>query len=151
MRKQNSKLTIGYIDHLAMPEFGLDRVACKIDTGAYTSTLHCSSVRMIEENGQSQLCFKLYDPKFGIITQREFSFSEYNERRVRSSNGQVETRYSIHTTLVLFGKDYRTEFTLSSREQMRFPILLGRRFLRKRFVVDVALKNLSFKREKNNL
>jgi cobalt-zinc-cadmium resistance protein CzcA len=54
-----------------------------------------------------------------------------------------EDRYSITTTLMLFGQDWPVEFTLTDRGQMRYPVLLGRRFLRKGFVVDVARKDLS--------
>lgn len=143
MKNNPKKLTIGYTDHLELPEFSVERIPCKIDTGAYTSTLHCSNVKVIEERGKSTLCFRLYDPKFGINTKKEFRFSEFKERKVRSSNGQVESRYSIITTAILFQTRYKIEFTLSFRDNMRFPILLGRRFLRKRFIVDVSKKDLS--------
>lgn len=143
MKKKTNKLTIGYIDHLGLPDFGIDRIPCKIDTGAYTSTLHCSNVRMIEEDGREYLCFRLYDPKFGISTRKEFRFEEFQERKVRSSNGQVESRYAVTTKVVLFQRRYKIEFTLSYRDKMRFPILLGRRFLRNRFIVDVSKKDLS--------
>lgn len=143
MKNKTDKLTIGYIDHLALPDFGIDRIPCKIDTGAYTSTLHCSNVRLLEEDGKRFLCFRLYDPKFGINSRKEFRFEEFQVRKVRSSNGQVESRYTIKAYVVLFKRRYKAEFTLSYRDKMRFPILLGRRFLRNRFIVDVSKKDLS--------
>ena len=151
MKQNSTKLVIGYIDHLELPEFGVKRIPCKIDTGAYTSTLHCSNVRILEEDGQQVLCFKLYDPKFGIRTRKEFRFTKFEERQVRSSNGQVESRYAIITYVVLFEKRFKIEFTLSYRDNMRFPILLGRRFLRKRFIVDVSKKDLSANAKKQEL
>ena len=147
--KKAKKQIIGYIDHLGLPEFGINRIPCKIDTGAYTSTLHCSNVRLLEEDDIQYLCFSLYDPKFGIRTRKEFRFAEFMERKVRSSNGQVESRYAIQTRVVLFQKRYKVEFTLSYRENMRFPILLGRRFLRNRFIVDVTKKDLSANNKSN--
>ncbi|WP_417610493.1 ATP-dependent zinc protease [Owenweeksia hongkongensis] len=143
MKTDKKKIIIGATDHLALPDFGIDEIACKIDTGAYTSTLHCSRVRLIEKDDQSILCFKLYDPKFGISTKKEFRYTEFKERKVRSSNGEIDYRYSIYTTVVIFGKKIKTEFTLSFREKMKFPILLGRRFLKNRFIVDVTQKELS--------
>lgn len=98
---------------------------------------------MLKKEGKNFLCFRLYDPKFGISTRKEFRFSDYQERKVRSSNGQVESRYAITTRVVLFKRSYKIEFTLSYRDKMRFPILLGRRFLRNRFIVDVSKKDLS--------
>lgn len=138
-----SKTTIGATDHIGLPEFGVDNIACKIDTGAYTSTLHCSRVRLIEKDDATYLSFRLYDPKFGITTKKEFRYANYKERKVRSSNGVLDFRYSIETTVVIFGKKVKTEFTLSFREKMKFPILLGRRFLKNRFIVDVSKKDLS--------
>lgn len=140
---KKEKTIIGAKDHISLPEFDLEDIACKIDTGAYTSTLHCSRVKILEKDDQSFLCFRLYDPRFGITTRKEFRYSEYSERKVRSSNGELDFRYSIHTTVVIFGKKIKTEFTLSFREKMRYPILLGRRFLRNRFVVDVSKRDLS--------
>jgi hypothetical protein len=46
----------------------------------------------------------------------------------------------------LYGQDFETEFSLSDRSDMKYPVLLGRSLLRQgRFVVDVAKRNLSYK------
>ena len=132
---------------MSLPDFDLEDIPCKIDTGAYTSTLHCSKVMLKEVDGKTYLHFKLYDPRFGITTKKEFRYSEFKERKVRSSNGEVDYRYSIIATAVIFQKKFNVEFTLSFREKMRYPILLGRRFLRNRFVVDVSDKDLSYKKK----
>ena len=55
---------------------------------------------------------------------------------MRSSSGDVEERHAIVTTVVLLGRAYRTELTLSRRDEMGFRMLLGRSALRRRFVVD---------------
>ncbi len=140
---KRKKALIGTTDFIDLPEFDLINAACKIDTGAQTSTLNCSDVHLHEHNGQEVLSIKLYAPKFGITTQKQYSFSEFRQRKVRSSNGLMEIRYSIKTPVVIFNKTVNTEFTLSFRDKMKFPILLGKRFLKNRFVVDVALKNLN--------
>jgi hypothetical protein len=53
-------------------------------------------------------------------------------------------RYVIKTKVTLFGKTFKTEFSLADRQQMRYPVLLGRKLLRNRFIVDVSLENVSF-------
>lgn len=143
-KKPKQKIIIGSKDRLDLPEFELIDIPCKVDTGAYTSTMHCSQVRLLEKDGYTLLCVRLYDSKFGISNKKEYRFKEFSERKVRSSNGHLEYRFSIVTTVVMFGKKYNTEFTLSSREKMRNPILLGRKFLRTRFLVDVSKKDLSY-------
>jgi hypothetical protein len=62
----------------------------------------------------------------------------------------VERRFVIVTTLKIFNEEITTEFSLSNRGSLKFPILIGRKILRNRFIIDVKKKNLSF-REKQKL
>lgn len=57
----------------------------------------------------------------------------------------MEERYVITTGVLIFNKLIKTEFSLTDRSAMKYPILLGRKFLVKRFIVDVSLVNLSLK------
>lgn len=138
------KKIIGATDRIDLPEFNLENVACKIDTGAATSTLHCRDVHLLEKDGTEYLCFRLYDPRFKIYDRQQYRFSQFRVRRVRSSNGLLDERYSIKTTVNLYQRKIKTEFTLSFREKMKFPILLGKRFLRNRYLVDVSQNNLNY-------
>ena len=55
----------------------------------------------------------------------------------------MQLRYLIKTRICLFEQEYPIELTLSDREEMSFPILIGRKFLTHRFIVDVSKENLS--------
>jgi hypothetical protein len=66
-------------------------------------------------------------------------------RVVKSSNGQTQVRYRILTEILLYGKIYPIFLTLSDRKEMKFPVLIGRKFLTKRFLVDINRTNLSQK------
>jgi len=142
--KKKALHIIGASDYLDLPEFNLENVPCKIDSGAYSSTIHCSKIWLLEQGEQLYLCFKLNDKKFGISTRKTYKYRNFSTRKVRSSNGEMDERYAIKTTAILFGTKINIEFTLTSREKMKFPILLGRRVLRKRFLIDVSQKNLSY-------
>ncbi len=147
-KPKSEKIIVGSTDRISLPEFELTDIPCKIDTGAYTSSLHCSQVKILEKNDETFLVFKLYDKRFGLQNRKEFRFKEFKERKVRSSNGELDYRYSINTEVCIFNKKIKTEFTLSYREKMKFPILLGKRFLKNRFLVDVSKDELSFNRKK---
>lgn len=144
MARKRKKEVIGTTDFIDLPDLNLDNIPCKIDTGAATSTLHCRDVHLLEKDGTDYLCFRLYEPRFGIHDWKQYRFADYRIRRVRSSNGMLEERYSIKTTVQIYERKIRTEFTLSFREKMKFPILLGKRFLRNRYLVDVSQKNLHY-------
>lgn len=140
------KRTIGHTDTIDLPAYGLVGVPCKVDTGADTSSLHCSRIRVVvDKEGREVLEFRVLDPKHALYTEQRIRTHSFSERTVRSSSGHVEVRYTITTTLVLFGTEWPVEFTLTDRGQMRYPVLLGRRFLKKGFVVDVTRTNLSAK------
>lgn len=57
-------------------------------------------------------------------------------RRVRSSNGKVESRPVIRTSVRMHNRDWEIELTLTNRDEMGFRMLLGRHALRGQFLVD---------------
>jgi hypothetical protein len=73
-------------------------------------------------------------------------FQEYRIKKVKSSNGHEQLRYFIKCTIELLGRKIKTEFSLTERKGMRYPILLGRKLLNKRFIIDTSLVNVSKKK-----
>jgi len=143
--KTKSKTTIGTLDKIDLPSFGLYDIPCKIDTGANTSAIHCHSVKLVEKEGEQWLSFHLLDPTHSEYNNQKFWTQQFGETIVKSSFGQKVYRYVIRTEVVLFGETFSADFTLADRENMKYPILLGKKLLKNRFVVDVAKNNLSFK------
>lgn len=144
-RPPRTKLTIGRSDVADFPQLGLEGVPVKVDTGAYTSSIHCHHVvqHAATASRPARLTFELLDPEHPQFAGREMSTTDFERRSVKSSNGEAEERYVIRTRIRLFGRDFPLELTLTERGEMRFPVLLGRRLLKGRFVVDPALANLS--------
>lgn len=140
---------IGRSDRVDLPELGLLDIHAKIDTGAYTSSLHCSHATIV--NGKLE--FVLLDDEHPEFTGMKFSVEEFTRREIKNSFGVSELRYIIFTDIIIFGEVIHAEFSLSDRDNLKFPVLLGRTILRKRFHVDVARTNLSFKQKnkKSNL
>lgn len=136
MKKIEDKLVIGRNEEVDFPELGLYGINAKIDTGAYTSSLHCYDIR--EENGV--LYFKLLDAQieFKVPDQK---FTEYSQKNIKNSFGEIEKRYVIKTLVHIGGRSIRTLISLTDRGTMRFPVLVGRKLLKNRFIVDVALTN----------
>ena len=92
---------------------------------------------------------RLLDPENPTTDGRPLAFQEYDQRLIRSSNGEVQARYVIKTVVRLYGKNITTEFSLADRSDLRYPVLLGRALLRQgRFVVDVARRDSSYKAER---
>lgn len=138
------KIIIGRKDIANFPELGLENIAVKIDTGAYTSSIHCHQIEEIEHEGQPAIRFQLLDPSHEMYNEKVFVFHNFKLKTIKSSIGQSELRYIIKTKISMFGKRFPIELSLSERGDMRYPVLLGRKLLRKRFLVDPAEQNLSY-------
>lgn len=140
-----AKKVIGRTDKADFPELGFKDIDIKIDTGAYTSSVHCTNIR--EEN--KVLICTFLDPSHPNYDGRELTFSTYDIAAVKSSNGEIQYRYAVKTKIIIFKKKYSISLTLSSREDMRFPVLIGRKFLTKKYIVDTELTDVSFKNKTN--
>lgn len=128
------------------PDLGLFEIEAKIDTGAYTSSIHCNNIKEIDlPDGQRAIHFELLDASHPAYNHKAFQFTEFTLRNVKSSFGDVQERYIIRTKISIHGQEIETEFSLSDRSDLKYPVLLGRTLLRKRFIVDVSKKNLSMK------
>lgn len=138
---------IGRIDIADFPELGLENIPVKIDTGAYSSSMHCHHIVEFEENGISYIEFEMLDPSFDEHTGRKLRTKNYKIKSVKSSNGAVEQRYFVTTNVVLFNKLYSIQLSLTDRGKMKYPVLIGRRFLKNKFLVNTAEKNLSQKQK----
>ncbi|MFT4755248.1 MAG: hypothetical protein ACI840_000008 [Ulvibacter sp.] len=135
------KRNIGRIDKADFPLLNLFDVEVKIDTGAYTSSIHCENLK-VEDN---YLKCNFLDEEHPNYHEKEIIFDNYDVKVVKSSNGQTQARYRILTEISLFGHTYPIFLTLSDRLEMRYPVLLGRKFLIKKFNVDINKTNLSFR------
>ncbi|SFB79083.1 Uncharacterized conserved protein [Zunongwangia mangrovi] len=137
---ESKKTIIGRFDKADFPVLNLEGISVKIDTGAYTSSIHCDEI--VEKD--DVLYCKFLDEEHDQYNGKEFIFKDYDIIYVRSSNGMIQKRYQIESKIKLFNKIYKISLSLSSRQEMRFPVLLGRKFLSNKFIVDPQLIDLSF-------
>ncbi len=141
-----NKKIIGRTDRADFPELKLRNIPIKIDTGAYTSSIHCSE---IEEKEGKLSCVFIAD-KNALNSKNKITFASYKNVTVRSSNGIAQNRYVVESTIELFGKTYKISLSLNDRSDMKFPVLIGRKFLNGKFIVDPELENISVKEQKTS-
>jgi len=131
---------LGRNDRVDLPQLGLYNIHAKVDTGAYTCCLHCSKAEVV--NGQLE--FTLLDEEHPEFTGMKFVFKKFTQREIRNSFGEAELRFIIKTQIKIFDRKIRAEFSLSNRGNLKFPVLLGRKILRNRFIIDVTKKDLYY-------
>ncbi len=130
---------IGRSDKADFPEFGLKRINVKVDSGAYTSAIHCCRISLSDTNKLEVIFLDEADPNY---TGKIHKFREYITKKVRSSNGMIEERFIVSTKIRFHEHLHDVNLSLTFRGDMRFPVLLGRRFLTKNhFIINPRLKD----------
>jgi hypothetical protein len=128
---------IGRREFVDFPTLDLISVEAKMDTGAYTSSIHCKNIEVKYENGKPILYFILLDPSHEEFSLRQHRFEQFTRKKIKNSFGEMEERFIIKTIIKLGTKRINTTLSLSDRENMRYPVLIGRRFLKGKYMVDV--------------
>lgn len=119
-------LILGWQEWVSLPDLGLPAIKAKVDTGARTSALHAFD---IEPHSDGFVSFRVHPvPRRDqpVVTCRARMI---DAREVTSSNGERERRVVIETDLVIAGRRWPIEVTLTNRAMMRTRMLLGRQAL----------------------
>ncbi len=110
-------------------------VPAKVDTGADRSSIDTSNVFVDEQN---RLHFTLFHPGSPLYTGEEIVVAVSRVSVVKSSTGHKQVRYRAPFIMKVEGRLITVDCNLSNRSQNTFPILIGRRTLKGKFLVDVA-------------
>lgn len=125
---------VGWRELVHLPELGLHAVPAKIDTGARTSSLHGEVLEEFVRDGLQMVRFAVDFPQQHV--RQVCEAVHVDVRGITSSNGETQYRYVIKTPLKIGDIEFRAEISLANRSDMKFPMLIGRSSLRRRFVVD---------------
>lgn len=121
-------VTIGWREWVKLPDLNIPAVKAKIDTGAKTSALHAFELETFEnDSGQETVRFQIHPirKRDDIIVICE---APVHERRVvRDSGGHAEERVVIETPVCIGESTIISQITLTSRDDMLFRMLIGRR------------------------
>lgn len=121
---------------IQLPELGGNNIQAKIDTGAFRTAVHCESWSLISLNGKDVLEVTIqWETGKPVILH----FDKYQKRTIKNSFGQTEERYCVRTLIQINKKRIQSEISFTNRSGMRYPVLLGRKTIGKKFLVDVSL------------
>lgn len=125
---------IGSIEQIEIQEYGSFSVSAKIDTGADSSAIWASEIS--QEDGALSFCF--FGPGYVGYTGETYTTATFRVATIKNSFGHKEVRYKVQLTVKIGDRKIKSWFTLADRSKNNYPVLIGRRFLKNKYIVDVA-------------
>ena len=143
--RSSAKKIIGWKETVDLPDWGIEHIVSKSDTGARRSALDVSHVVELPGN---RVQFDIVFDRKDRSTTRTVVADIAHQTHVRSSNGQRHERYFVCTRVAIAAVVKEVEFSLVSRASMVCRILLGRKALEDDFLIDASVKHVSRVRRK---
>lgn len=119
-----------------MPELGVVEIKAKVDTGADNSSLHAFNIERYTDDEVPMVRFEIHPRQRKRKPSVSCTARIVGERMVKNPGGRTERRPIIRTKLVVAGEEIEALVNLTTRDEMTFRMLLGRRTVRKNFIID---------------
>ena len=143
-KKKSKKRIIGWREYVSLTELKVDNVVAKIDTGANLSSIHASEIKITSKDKSKFVTFKIKKNK---NTLRKVTCELHGYKKIKRSDGVVEKRPVVKTPMVLDGIRKNIELTLTDRKTMDYTMLIGRKALGRRWIVNPSISFLTDKNE----
>ena len=134
--KYDDRIIIGALEWVYLP-IASHHYQARIDSGATTSSLHADNILRFERDGKKWVRFELREDEDSEPTEIETPLTRMVLIR-QASAGETERRPVVTLTVHLGHLQQNSEFTLTNRSKMTYPILLGRNFLQDVTLIDVG-------------
>ena len=136
-RRAKGPTVIGWREWVSLPDLGVPAIRAKVDTGARTSALHAFGLEVVERDDAEIARFAIHleshgEPGPAIVVEAPV----VAWRSVKNPGGRSEKRPVIETRVGLGRYTMKAHVSLTRRDEMGLPMLLGRQTIRRRFVVD---------------
>lgn len=141
-----NKDTIGIVEYVTIGDHAVN-VPAKIDTGADSSSVWATDIN-VSKDGKLRFC--LFGPGSEFYDGKLFTRTDFSVSKVKNSTGQSEVRYRTHFTVSVGGRRIKALFNLSDRSNNTYKVLIGRRTISGKFIVDVSKHSSRLPKPRNS-
>ena len=123
---------------------GLEKTfTAKLDTGAYTSSIHAEEKELFERDGKKWLRFIVTEPRKKGSPRVRIEAPFVRIARIKNPGAESETREVVRLAFKLGKRKLRGEFTLNNRSNMLSAVLIGRTTIKELGWIDPSRTNLA--------
>jgi hypothetical protein len=145
MSNDNPIVRLGWREWVSLPDLGLPAIKVKVDSGAKTSALHAFYTDKYKLDSVDMVKFRIHPIQKNYSFEVECHAPVLDYREVSDSGGHKEMRYVIESNLCIGDHSWPIELTLTNRDTMRFRMLLGRRAMASRAIIEPGASYLNGK------
>lgn len=131
-----NKFMVGCIENCDLPGLGISDLEIRVDTGAKTSSLHVDHIKKFKKGGKKWVSFDIHPSVHNVNEVINCEAPLKDVRKIKSSNGVVEERYIIRTSIRMNQQSWDIDISLTNRADMSYLMLLGREAMEDRITVD---------------
>lgn len=133
--KSDTKHIIGAVENVRLVPPNIVLKA-RIDTGAKTTSIDARNITPFERDGKEWVRFDWYIGEKTYKIERKVVKSILIKRHGDDS----QRRYVVNMRIILGNVSQLINVNLNDRTEYKYPVLIGRNFLRDYFIVDVSKK-----------
>lgn len=120
-----------------------EKLKAKLDTGAYTSSIHAEEKELFERDGKKWVRFIVTDPTLKKPVRTRIEAPLVRIARIKEPGDKSEAREVVRLAFQIGDRKMRGEFTLNNRGNMLSPVLLGRTLIKDLGMVDPGRTHLA--------
>ncbi|QTN30868.1 ATP-dependent zinc protease [Akkermansiaceae bacterium] len=118
-------------------------IYAKLDTGAYTSSIHAEEMELFERDGKKWVRFIVTEPRKKDSPRVRIEAPLVRIARIKNPGGESESREVVKLAFKIGEKKLRGDFTLNNRSNMLSAVLIGRTTIKELGWIDPSRTNLA--------
>ena len=108
-------------------------IHAKIDTGAKTSSLNAPNLKIVDRGGEEWASFEVTN-RAGVT--QKFEEKIFRISKIRRHGGRIQRRPVVMLGVCVGAVYQLTQVNLIDRKSFNYQMLIGRRFMKGRVIVD---------------